>query len=193
MDQQKLRSLVFDKTGVKVDIDDPIFALVALNEAVLEEAVERHIARIDAASAELTRHARHAGGIAAVPAPAPAPAVLDATNEPPAEAAAPAPYAPAPAMPVRAIATRTPAITAREWRLLAAAAGVAIVSALTVVGGQAAFSRPAPEVAAAAATPVAAALTPEQTLALQNADKLGKAILKLDPATRSKLQAELQK
>ena len=41
IDQQKLRSLVFDKTGVKIDIDDPIFALVALNEAVLAEAVER--------------------------------------------------------------------------------------------------------------------------------------------------------
>jgi hypothetical protein len=44
MDQQKLRSLVFEKTGVKIDIDDPVFALVALNEAVLAEAVERHVA-----------------------------------------------------------------------------------------------------------------------------------------------------
>jgi Tfp pilus assembly protein PilN len=55
MDQQKLRTLVFEKTGVKVDVDDPIFALVALNEAVLEEAVERHVARIDAASAALAQ------------------------------------------------------------------------------------------------------------------------------------------
>ena len=55
MDQQKLRTLVFEKTGVKVDLDDPIFALVALNEAVLEEAVERHVARIDAASAALAQ------------------------------------------------------------------------------------------------------------------------------------------
>ena len=51
MDQQKLRTLVFEKTGVRIDVDDPVFALVALNEAVLEEAVERHVARIDAASA----------------------------------------------------------------------------------------------------------------------------------------------
>lgn len=50
MDQQKLRSLVFDKTGVKIDVDDPVFALVALNEAVLAEAVERHVAMIDRAS-----------------------------------------------------------------------------------------------------------------------------------------------
>ncbi|MFP5392933.1 MAG: hypothetical protein ACLGI6_15530 [Gammaproteobacteria bacterium] len=53
MDQHKLRTLVFEKTGVKIDVDDPVFALVALNEAVLEEAVERHVARIDAASAQL--------------------------------------------------------------------------------------------------------------------------------------------
>lgn len=50
MDQQKLRSLVFDKTGVKIDVDDPVFALVALNEAVLQEAVVRHVALIEQAS-----------------------------------------------------------------------------------------------------------------------------------------------
>ncbi|MFL6707911.1 MAG: hypothetical protein ACJ8HI_06870 [Massilia sp.] len=50
MDQQKLRTLVFEKTGVKIDVDDPVFAVVALNEAVLAEAVERHVALIDRAS-----------------------------------------------------------------------------------------------------------------------------------------------
>ncbi|MFD2366966.1 hypothetical protein [Pseudoduganella sp. GCM10020061] len=70
MDQQKLRTLVFEKTGVKIDVDDPVFALVALNEAVLEEAVERHVAAIELASRELVAHARAAGGIAA-PAAAP--------------------------------------------------------------------------------------------------------------------------
>ena len=64
MDQQKLRTLVFEKTGVKIDVDDPVFALVALNEAVLEEAVERHVAAIEQASKELAAHARAAGGIA---------------------------------------------------------------------------------------------------------------------------------
>src|SRR5471032_2051968 len=91
MDQHKLRSLVFEKTGVRVDIDDPIFALVALNEAVLAEAVERHVALIDAASQELVRHARQAAGIGGVAygpaphgdgAPRAAGAYLDATNEP---------------------------------------------------------------------------------------------------------------
>jgi hypothetical protein len=53
MDQQKLRTLVFEKTGVKIDVDDPVFALVALNEAVLEEAVERHVKLLHDASGAL--------------------------------------------------------------------------------------------------------------------------------------------
>jgi hypothetical protein len=197
MDQQKLRSLVFEKTGVKIDIDDPVFALVALNEAVLEEAVGRHIALIDAASQELAQQARLAGGLtSAQESVRKAAPLLDATNEPIAGAAAtsaspppqPAGYAPAPAGPVRAIATQSPAITPRELRLLAAAAGVAVLSALIVLGGQAAFTRPPP-------APViqAKSLTPEQTQALQHADKLSKAIEKLDPKARAQLQAELQK
>lgn len=58
MDQQKLRTLVFEKTGVKIDVDDPIFALVALNEAVLEETVERNVARLDEACANLADQAQ---------------------------------------------------------------------------------------------------------------------------------------
>jgi hypothetical protein len=194
MDQQKLRSLVFEKTGVKIDIDDPIFALVALNEAVLEEAVERHIAAIDAASLELTQHARLAGGLPPAPESARKAVVLDATNEPvagaaPSTSAAHAGYVPTPPGPVRPIATQSPAITPRELRLLGAAAGIAILSALIVVGAQALFSKPAP----APVIEQAKALTPEQTLALRNAEKLSKAIEKLDPKVRSQLQAELQK
>jgi anti-sigma factor RsiW len=176
MDQQKLRSLVFEKTGVKIDIDDPIFALVALNEAVLEEAVERHVATIDAASRELAQHARVVGGISAAAAAPSSASVTDADADGARKAAAPD-------------ATLASAVTPRDWRLLAAAAGVAIVSALVVLGGQAAFSTPP----AAPIVEQAKALTPEQTLALQNAAKLTKAIEKLDPKVRSQLQAELQK
>jgi hypothetical protein len=61
MDQQKLRSLVFEKTGVKIDVDDPVFALVALNEAVLAEAVERHVALLDDATRELAGQLREGG------------------------------------------------------------------------------------------------------------------------------------
>src|SRR3954470_20623944 len=82
MDQQKLRSLVFEKTGVRIDVDDPVFALVALNKAVLAETVERHIALIDAAAQELVQHAKAAGGLGAQHDGGRRPAVLDATNEP---------------------------------------------------------------------------------------------------------------
>ncbi|KQW89211.1 hypothetical protein ASC94_22470 [Massilia sp. Root418] len=168
MDQHKLRSLVFEKTGVKVDIDDPIFALVALNEAVLAESVERHIARIDAASQELAEQVRAAGGLA------------------PARAAA-AGFEPAPAAPVKAIATQSLLVTPREQRLLVAAASLALLAALLVVGLQALFKP------AALPPPAPAALTQQQADALARADKLARAIDKLDPKTRAQIQAELQK
>lgn len=71
MDQYKLRNLVFEKTGVRIDVDDPVFALVALNEAVLEEAVERHIALLHEASSQITGlPATAVNTTRAVPAPA---------------------------------------------------------------------------------------------------------------------------
>ena len=76
MDQQKLRTLVFEKTGVRIDVEDPVFALVALNEAVLAEAVERHVALLDDATATLAARLRdggfanHAGAAAPRPAAA---------------------------------------------------------------------------------------------------------------------------
>lgn len=183
MDQHKLRSLVFEKTGVKLDVEDPVFALVALNEAVLEEAVERHIARLDAASQELAQQARLAGGLA--PRPGRDGAARDAADEHGTDAApqlaapgqAPAPSSGA----VRPIATQAVLVTPRELRLLAAAAGVAVLSALVVLGGQAAFRK------------ADGGLSTEQALALQRAHKLEQAVQKLDPKIRAELQAELQK
>ncbi len=158
MDQQKLRTLVFEKTGVRIDIDDPVFALVALNEAVLAEAVERHVARIDAASAELAGQlgslrqsgsvCQFSGGPDAAPGPV--------------SAAAPGMLPP---------------------QLLALAAGAAILCAVLVLIGQALFfSPPAPS----------AALTLEQARALEQSDKLKRAIDKLDPATRKAITAAMQ-
>jgi hypothetical protein len=171
MDQQKLRSLVFEKTGVKIDVDDPIFALVALNEAVLAEAVERHVALLDAATGELAAQvdALHEGGSLARPAVAaerPVPAVLKAS-------------APAGA-----------ALGLQEKRALVLAAGAAIFGALLVLFGQALLFKPAP-----APVPVIQAreLTTEQSAALAQAEKLNKAILKLDAKARNALQAEMQK
>ena len=175
MDQHKLRSLVFEKTGVKVDIDDPIFALVALNEAVLAESVERHIERIDAASRELAEQARAAGGLAPAAAPASVPASVPG-------------YEPAPAAPVKAIATQSPLVTPREQRLLIAAAGLSLLTALLVTGLQALFSKPA-----APPSSLPAPLTQQQADALARADKLTRAIDRLDARTRAQIQAELQK
>jgi hypothetical protein len=72
MDHQKLRTLVFEKTGIKVDSNDPIFALVALNETVLAEAVDRHVAQIDDASARLDALLRQLPGGTTLPVAAPA-------------------------------------------------------------------------------------------------------------------------
>ncbi|WP_374362266.1 hypothetical protein [Pseudoduganella danionis] len=206
MDQHKLRTLVFEKTGVKIDIDDPVFALVALNEAVLEDAVQRHVALMDSTSRELVRHARAAGGLAAEsPAARRQGTVLDATNEAPeAETAAHGAAAPTGQPAVGAASggaaggttsvTTTPAsasLDGREKRLLMAATGLALLSAVLALAGQALFFKPA-----ALPAPIvqqAKELTPAQILALDRAEKLEKAILKLDPKIRAQLQADLSK
>jgi len=143
LDPQKLRLHVFEKTGIKVDVDDPIFALVALNEAVLEEAVERHLARLGSAHA---------------PTGAPANAT----------AAGPA-YVPPPG--ARPIPTSHEPFSRRELRLLAAAAGVAVLTAALVLIGQAIFSKPA-------------GIPPA---------KLERALQTLDAKTRTAFEAELAK
>jgi len=40
MDIPKLRTRIFEKTGVRVDDTDPIFTLVALNESLLEDVIQ---------------------------------------------------------------------------------------------------------------------------------------------------------
>ena len=175
MDQQKLRNLVFEKTGIKVDSNDPIFALVALNDAVLAETVQRHVALIEAATAALTSAATPGHGHGA-------------------ERMAPAvPFVPAPATPVRAIPTQgAPLLAPRELRLLGAAAGVAVLSAVLVLAGQALLFHPAAP-APGVVAPAVAALTPAQTAALADAKKLAAAVARLDPKSRSLIQAEMGK
>jgi hypothetical protein len=165
MDQQKLRSLVFEKTGVKIDVDDPIFALVALNEAVLAEAVERHVALLDDATRELADQVaalQDGGALAHPPAARPAAALLQAAG----------------------------AAKGAALRLIGIAAGAAVLGALLVLFGQALLFKPAPLPA-----PVVQAreLTPEQTAAIRNGEKLAKAVQKLDQKSRSLIQAEMQK
>jgi hypothetical protein len=146
MDQHKLRNLVFEKTGVRIDVDDPVFALVALNEAVLEEAVERHIALLHEASAQIT-------GLPSRPAPAAAP-------------------------------------VAKPYHAALRAGGAAVLAAVLVLLGQAMFFRPAP---APKPVVVPAALSAAQTTALRDAEKLSKAIDKLDKKTRNAIAAEMAK
>lgn len=145
MDQQKLRNLVFEKTGVRIDVDDPVFALVALNEAVLEEAVERHIALLHEASAQIT-------GLPSRPVPA---------------------------------ATAVP-----KPQPFAVAGAAAVLGAVLVLIGQALWFRPAP---APQPVIVPAALSAEQLGALRDADRLTKAIEKLDRKTRNAIAAEMAK
>lgn len=164
MDQHKLRTLVFEKTGVKVDVDDPIFALVALNEAVLAEAVERHVERIDAASAAL---ARQAG------APAPLVSEFEPSHAP---AAAPPSPAPAVAMPP-------------ERRQLAVALGAAAFGALLVLLGQALLFRPKP----VPPVPVPAPLTSDQIAAIATGEKFNRVLPRLDAKTRNAVLAEMNK
>ncbi|NVD99756.1 hypothetical protein [Massilia sp. BJB1822] len=165
MDPQQLRTLVFEKTGIKVDVDDPIFALVALNEAVLADAVERHIARIDAASQELAQQLRQAGGMA---------------HAAPHEHERHPGFTPAPAAgPVKPIATQAPWLVPRELRLLGAAALVALLSAGLVLAGQALLSKPTE-------------LNPQQRAALAKAEKLDKVLPTLPPATRTALETALR-
>lgn len=40
MDIQKLRQAVFERTGIRIDEVDPVFTVVALNEAVFEDMLE---------------------------------------------------------------------------------------------------------------------------------------------------------
>ncbi len=119
MDQQKLRSLVFEKTGVRIDIDDPIFALVALNEAVLGEAVERHVALLDAATQKLAL------------------ATDEITSEAQKLARNHAQKLTQDQMPVLS--------TPRDMRLIALGLAMAILTALLVLAGQMLFFKPAPE------------------------------------------------
>ncbi len=188
MDQQKLRSLVFDKTGVRIDIDDPIFALVALNEAVLAEAVERHVALLDDATralAEQSRALQDGGAVCrfaphgadyAPPACAPVgSAVPDAASASATSTKANMP--PAPAM-------------ASELRGIAIAGAAAVLGAVLVLLGQALWFKPA-----ALPAPIVQAreLTPEQSAALKNGEKLARIVQKLDPKTRNAVLADMQK
>lgn len=154
MDTQKLRSQVFERTGVKIDLDDPVFAVVAMNEIVLEEAVERIAGEMKGT------------GKAKRPTKAEQEAQKKAEEQ----------------------ARQFP--NEADKRLMLISGGAALCGALVVLAGQALLFRPAP-----APAPVVQAreLTAEQQAALREADRLNRAIEKLDAKTRATIRAELQK
>jgi hypothetical protein len=187
MDANKLRIEVFEKTGIKVDTTDPIFALVALNEAVLADYAQQNLSGLHDAVEKLgeqTKQLLDAGERTKAlllqmghkvddPAPAPVPAHVPPSVAPP--------------------ATSKP--QAQTMPPLVLAGVTALLAALLVVTGQALFS-PArsipsePQVAhAPAATP---ALTPEQQQMMQNGEKFAKAWPKLDAKTQAKIQAAME-
>jgi hypothetical protein len=169
MDQQKLRALVFEKTGVKIDIDDPIFALVALNEAVLAEAVERHVALLDDATADLADALIQAGSVCRYPAGAPERPLAALVKADPGPAAS---------------------FTAQERRMAAIAGGAALLCALLVLAGQALLFKP-PVIAPS--TVMAQELSAAQAQAIRDGEKLEKIVQQLDPKTRNAILAEMQK
>jgi hypothetical protein len=179
MDANKLRTEVFEKTGIKVDTTDPIFALVALNEAVLADYAQQNAGGLRDASENLKEQTRlllEAGERAKAlllqmghkvddpprqPAPSPAAAKLQGQPMPP----------------------------------LVLAGVTALLAAVLVVVIQGLFSAPrvAPTAPAVAQTSSPApALTPEQRQMMQDGEKFAKAWPKLDPKTQAKLQAAMQ-
>ena len=132
---------------------------------MLADTVERQVALLSAAAQELAQQTRAAAAAGHAPA--------------------------APAAPAHAIPTRgAPLFEPREWRLLGGAAVVAVLGAALALAGHALLAKP-PVLPAPVVT--APALTPQQTAALEQGDKLARAVQKLDPKSRALIQAEMQK
>jgi len=191
MDLNKLRTQVFEKTGIRIDTGDPVFALVALNEAVLEECVEHHIAALHAAAEELTQESQqllNAGDRVKKLL-----LQLGQTVEEPSGAV---PARKGQAAKPSAKETSTP-----PWSWIAATAVISALSCVLVLAVQTAFGYTHPSVVASLPAPVAApapttplvrqappALTPEQVQMMQDGERYAKMWPKLDAKTQAKIQ-----
>ncbi len=183
MDANKLRIEVFEKTGIKVDTTDPIFALVALNEAVLADYAQENLSGLHDAVEKLGEQTKQ---------------LLDAGDRTKAlllqmghkvDDPAPAPVSASVAPP----ATSKP--QAQTMPPLVLAGVTALLAALLVVAGQALFSpaRSIPTEPQVGRAPAAIpALTPEQQQMMQNGEKFAKAWPKLDAKTQAKIQAAME-
>ncbi|MGB4064340.1 MAG: hypothetical protein WBK19_11010 [Azonexus sp.] len=54
---ERLRTVIFDKTRLKIAADDPIFEIVALNNEVLNDGIARLVEQLDRSTAEFNKHA----------------------------------------------------------------------------------------------------------------------------------------
>lgn len=215
MDQQKLRSLVFEKTGIKIDTSDPVFAVVAMNEALLEEAVQRHLLVLEQSSQAILQQlhalrALHSPQAAGESAPVigvqddiwEASVAGSAVAETDAKAAQ-ANSAPGLSKVANATANVTsnpatlnpPASNSSTAPLAPSAAPiqaqlrVAAMTALMTV----ALMLPTLGMFGPRQSSPAASLTPQQQNQLRQAEKLQKLLPSLDAKTRAQIEAELQK
>jgi len=180
MDLNKLRTQVFEKTGIKIDTSDPVFALVALNDAVLEECVEQHVAKLHEATEKMkeqTAHLIEAGDRVKRLLLQMGQAVEEPVQPKIDKPAIPTPQSPLP------------------WRLIAVGGVISLSSALLVLLGQAAVGyprAPTPAPVIAAAPQAVPPLTPEQVTLMQNGEKYAKMWPKLDAKTQEKIKALMQ-
>lgn len=211
MDYQKLRTLVFEKTGIKVDTTDPVFALVALNESILEETLQRHLTLIQASIAQGNRTLPPTANPQAGPAQ---PAFKASRENWEAEDELATQASPTPRHDNAnegqnigsshgqtwpeghpgALGNARPAQQANgkfDHRLLWLAVAVSFCTALLVLAGQALLWPGAGSASNQANS--AAGITHEQRAQLKQAEKLNKAIEKLDPRAKAQLQNELNK
>jgi hypothetical protein len=191
MDINKLRTSVFEKTGIKIDTNDPIFALVALNEAVLAECVERHIAILDQAAEKLKAQTDELTGageryrklMQRV-------ADLGETEKGPQIASALVKHADA------ADNSSHPAVSMNLTLLqsIVGAAVIACLGAVLTLGGELALQKdnPAPPVSKKITAPGGPTLTPDQILMIENGEKYAKMWPKLDATTQAEILRIIQ-
>lgn len=182
MDQNKLRTLVFEKTGIKIDTTDPVFAVVALNEAVLSEYLERHLAvmngvseRVNAQTSQLIEASerykkllQHIGDASTTGSALEVTALLHVADKPTVDRKSN--YVP--------------------W--IAAAIGVTVLTAALILSKQWMFVHQENVPLKQATQVIQAPLTQDQILLIQDGKKYAKMWAKLDAKTQARIQALIQ-
>ena len=173
MDTTKLRTHVFEKTGIRIDTTDPVFALVALNDAVLADGVERQRIAVDTMIESIIRQSD-----TLLEAGERYKRTVQRSDEPAAEQTS-----------EQVKSSKSAASTLRRTFFWSASVLVTalLTAALTLCGLF--FARqwmsPAPAPTAPARAP--APMTAEQTLNMQNGEKFSKILPQLDAVTQARI------